>query len=126
MSSSLCEQSHYCENCFVKTSDAMKKHLSICAAKEGITYAIDNGQIVTCDVSFTVCLGFETTTGNSAFSDPKMYVISYCHFYSYHLSLNLDKIAAFRSFQQHLMIFMNSVIIKENTNLFFIERLFGS
>ena len=104
----------------------MKKHLSICAAKEGTTYAFDNGQIVTCDVSFTVCLGFETTSGNSAFSDPKMYVISYCHFYSYHPSLNLDKIAAFRSFQQHLMRFMNSVILKENTNLFFIERLFGS
>lgn len=49
----------------------MKKHLSICAAKEGITYAFDNGQIVTFDVSFTVCLGFETTTGNSAFSDRK-------------------------------------------------------
>ena len=29
-----------------------------------------------------------------------MYVISYCHFYLYHSSLNLDKIAAFRSFQQ--------------------------
>ena len=49
----------------------MKKHLSICAAKEGITYAFDNGQIVTFDVSFTVCLDFETTTGNSAFSDRK-------------------------------------------------------
>lgn len=29
-----------------------------------------------------------------------MYVISYCHFYLYHSTLNLDKIAAFRSFQQ--------------------------
>ena len=31
---------------FAKTDDAMKKYLSICAAREGITYALDNGQII--------------------------------------------------------------------------------
>ena len=86
----------------------MKKHMSVCVGKEGITYAFDNGQIVNFqdnfkylgDVPFTVYFDFETTTGNSAFSDPKMYVISYCQIYPFHPSLNLDKIVIFRSFQQ--------------------------
>ena len=64
----------------------MKKHLPICSAKGGIAYAFDNGHIVNfqdsfkylVDVPFTVYFEFETTCGNSAFSDPKMYVISYC------------------------------------------------
>ena len=58
----------------------MKKHMSVCVGKEGITYAFDNGQTVNFqdnfkylgDVPFTVYFDFETTTGNSAFSDPKM------------------------------------------------------
>ena len=49
---------------------------------------------------FTIYFDFETTTGNSAFSDPKIYVISYCQIYSFHPSLNLDKIVIFQSFQQ--------------------------
>ena len=40
------KQCHYCEFFFAKTDDAMKKYLSICAAREGITYALDNGQII--------------------------------------------------------------------------------
>ena len=32
--------------------------------------------------------------------NPKIYVISYCQIYSFHPSLNLDKIVIFRSFQQ--------------------------
>ena len=82
--------------------------MTVCAAKERITYAFDNGQIVNfqdnlkClgDVPFTVYFDFETATGNSAFSDPKMYIISYCQIYSFHSSLNLDKIVIFRSLQQ--------------------------
>ena len=86
----------------------MKKHLSVCSAKGGITYAFDNGQIVNVqdnfrylgDVPFTVYFDFETTTGSLTFSDPKMYVISYCPIYAFHPSLNLDKIVILRSFQQ--------------------------
>ena len=58
----------------------MKKHLSVCAAKEGIIYAFDNRQIVTLednfkylrDVPFKIYFDFETTTRNSAFLDPKI------------------------------------------------------
>ena len=74
----------------------LKKHLSISAAREGIICAFDNGQIVNFqdnfkymgDVPFTVYFNFETTTG------------SYCQIYSFHPSLNLDKVVIFRSFQQ--------------------------
>ena len=52
------------------------------------------------DAPFTVYFDFETTTGKSAFLDPKMYVISYCEVYTFHPSLNLDKVVIFRSFQQ--------------------------
>ena len=86
----------------------LKKHLSISAAREGIICAFDNGQIVNFqdnfkymgDVPFTVYFNFETTTGSSVFLDPKMYVISYCQIYSFHPSVNLDKVVIFRSFQQ--------------------------
>ena len=79
-------------NFFAKSDDNMKKHLPVCSAKRGIKYAFDNGQIVNFqnsfkylgDVPLTVCFDFETTTGNSAFSDPKMYVISYCQIYTFH------------------------------------------
>ena len=82
--------------------------MTVCAGKEGIIYAFDNGQIVNFqdnfkflgDVPFTVYFDFETTTRNSSFSDPKMYVISYCQICFFHPRLNLDKIVIFRSFQQ--------------------------
>ena len=54
----------------------MRKHLPICAASDGITYAFDNGQILNfqdnlkylADVPFTVYFDFETTTtGGSLF-----------------------------------------------------------
>ena len=54
----------------------MKKHLPICAAREGITYVFDKGQITTFqikfkylgNVPFTVYFDFETTTtGGSVF-----------------------------------------------------------
>ena len=87
----------------------MKNHMSICSAREGITYAFDNGQILNYqdnfkflgDLPFTVYFDFETTTGGkSVFFDPSMYVTSYCQIYSFHPSLNLDKIVIFRSYQQ--------------------------
>ena len=86
----------------------MKKHISICAAREGITYLFDNDQIINfqdnlkClgDVPITVYLDFETTTCDSAFFDPKMFVVSYCQICSFHPSLNLNKTVIFRSFQQ--------------------------
>ena len=86
----------------------MKKRLTICAAREGITYSFDNGQIINFqdnfkylgDVPFTVYFDFEITTGDSVFFDPKMFIVSYCQFYPFHPSLNLDKIVIYRSFQQ--------------------------
>ena len=64
---------HYFENVFGKTNEAMKKHLPICAAREGIT---DNDQIITFlddfkylgDVLFSVYFDFEiTNTGGTVF-----------------------------------------------------------
>ena len=91
---------------FSENELAMKKHLLICAAKEGITYSFDNDQILDYqdnfkyqgDLSFVVYFDFETTTGNAVFFDPKIYVVSYCQIYSFHPSLKLDMI--YRSFQQ--------------------------
>ena len=88
----------------------MKKHLSACAAKEGISYSFGNGAIIIyqdnmkciVDNPFTVYFDFETTTGNAAFFYPKMYVVSYCQIYTFHLSLNLDKIVIYRSYQKTL------------------------
>ena len=86
----------------------MKKHLQVCAAREGITYTFNNGQIILFqdnfkylgDVPFIVYFDSEKTTGNSAFYDPKMFVVSYGQIYSFHPVLNLDKIVIFWSFQQ--------------------------
>ena len=103
------KQCYYCENSFAKTDESRKKHMFICAAMEGITYAFDNGQIKNFkdnfrymgDAPFTVYFDFETATGSSVFFlDTKLYVISYCQIYSFHPSLNLDKVVIFRSFQQ--------------------------
>ena len=82
--------------------------MKVCASKEGITYSFNNGQITSFqsnfkylgDVPFTVYFDFETTTGDTVFFDPKMFVVSYYQIYSFHLSLNFEKIAIFRSFQQ--------------------------
>ena len=57
----------------------MKKHLAICAAREGITSSFDNGQIITFqdnfkylgDVPFTVYFDFEMSTGDSGFLTQK-------------------------------------------------------
>ena len=86
----------------------MQKHLSICAAKEGITYLFDNAQIIDYqdnykyigDLPFAVYFDFETTTENAVFFDWKMFVISYCMTFSFNAELNFDKIIILRRFQQ--------------------------
>ena len=41
-----------------KNEETMQKHLSICAAKESITYSFDNSQIIYCQDNFkyTLCI----------------------------------------------------------------------
>ena len=93
-------QCHYCQNYFAKNYEQMQKHLSICAAKEGMAYSFDNAQIIgyqdNCkyigDLPFAVYFDFETTTGNAVFFDSKMFVISYCMIFSFNEVLNFDKI----------------------------------
>lgn len=73
-----------------------------------IIYTFDNGKIISFQGNFkflrdfpvTVYFDFETTTGDVVFFDPKMFAMSYCQIYSFHRSLNLDKIVISRSFQQ--------------------------
>ena len=103
ISNRVVRQCYYCGNFFAKNDESMKKHMSICVASVGITYSFDNGQIINFQdnlkylghVSFTAYFDFETTTGNSAFFDPKMFVMSYCQIHSFHPSLNLNKIVIF-------------------------------
>ena len=53
----------------------MKKHIQVCAAKEGITYCFNKGEITSFQVNFnnlsdfpfTVYLDFETTTRDTVF-----------------------------------------------------------
>ena len=52
------------------------------------------------NVPFTIYFEFKITTGDTVFFDPKMLVIKYCQIYTFHPSLNLEKIVIFRSFQQ--------------------------
>ena len=78
-------QCYYCNNYFVKSEEKMNQHISVCAAKVGITYSFDNAKIIDYqgnyrymgDVPFTVYFDFETTTGNAVFFDAKMFVVSY-------------------------------------------------
>ena len=76
-------QCHYCQNFFAKNKEQIKKLLSICTAKEGITYAFDNGQTLNyqdnfkylSDLRFTVYFDFEATArGNSVFFFGSSYI----------------------------------------------------
>ena len=68
-------QCHYCENFFAKSNEKIKKHTQVCAAKEGITYCFNSGEIISFqdnleylgDIPFTVYFDFETTTGDTVF-----------------------------------------------------------
>ena len=110
----------------------MKKHLQVCAAKEGITCSFENGQIITFednfrylgDVPFPVYFDFETTNGDSVFFDLKMFVVSYCQIYSSHLALRLDKIAIFRSFQQSAVEMYDLGYCKQEHIAFFNKTTF--
>ena len=74
--------------------------------KEALPVFFNNGQIITFqdnfkylgDIPFTIYFDFETTTGDSVFFDPKIFVKSHCQIYSFHPALGLDKIVIFRSF----------------------------
>ena len=102
------KQCHYCDNFFAKTDEKMNQHISVCSAKQGITYSFDNAQIIDYqdnykymgDLPFSVYFDFETTTGDAVFFHSKMYVVSYCMIVSFNKSLNFDKMVIFRSYQQ--------------------------
>ena len=101
-------QCPYCENFLAKNEKNMEHHTKICAAKEGIAYRFNIGDIISFQdnfrylgyVPFTVYFDFETTTDNTVFFNSKMFVVSYCQIYSFHPSLNLEKVVIFWSFQQ--------------------------
>ena len=86
LSNRIIRQCHYCQNYFAKDEEAMRKHLSICAAKDDITYSFGNSQIINYqdyfkymgDVPFCISFDFEITTEDSVFFDSKMYVVSFC------------------------------------------------
>ena len=68
-------QCYFCNNFFVKSEEKRNHHISVCAAKEGITYYFDNATIIDykdnykymCDVPITVYFDFDTTAGNAGF-----------------------------------------------------------
>ena len=68
-------QCYYSNKFFSKSKDNMDKYLSICAAKEGITYSFNNAQTIDCqnnykyvgDIPFIVYFDFKTTTGDAVF-----------------------------------------------------------
>ena len=101
-------QCPYCKKFFAKSEENMKNHIRVCATKEGISYCFKNGEIISFqdnfkylgDVPFPLYFDFELSTGDTAFFEPKMFVVSYCQIYSFHPSLNLEKIVIFRNFQQ--------------------------
>ena len=111
-----------------------EKHLQVGAAKEGITYSFDNGQIITfqdsfkClgDIPFTVYFDFETTTGDSVFFARKMFVVSCCQICLFHPALGLDKFASFKSFQQSAEKMYDLGNFKQDHVAFFNTRTFFS
>lgn len=50
---------------------------------------------------FVVYFDYKTRTGDNAFNDKRMHVISYCQIYAFHPKLNLDKIAVYCNFQHN-------------------------
>ena len=128
----LLKQCYFYENFFAKNKEAMKKYLTTCTAREGITYSFDNGQIITfqdnfkylADVPFTVYFDFETTTGDSVFFNSEMFVVSYCQIYSFHPSINLDKIVIYCSFQQTADKIYDLSHLKREQILFFNKTTF--
>ena len=101
-------QCHYCENYFAISKNEFVKHVKRCYSIEGIIYSFDYNKIISFqdnfghlgDILFTVYFDFETSTGDNAFQDQKVLLISYYQIYAFHPTLNLDKIVISRSFQQ--------------------------
>ena len=61
------KQCHYSQQFFVKTESAMQKPMSVCGAKEGISFAFDNCNFkYLADLSFSVYCDFETTASDIA------------------------------------------------------------
>ena len=123
------KQCHYCQNYFAKSLDKMEKHLSICAAKEEVTYSFDNRQIIDYqdifkyigDFPFSVYFDFETTIGNAVFFDSKSFLSSYCMIFTFNRALNFDTIVIFKSFQQSINELYNISHFKMSTCHFLIE-----
>ena len=71
------KQCYYCKNVFAKNDESLKKHLQVCAAKEGVTYSFDNGQIISFqdnfkslgDVLFTVYFDFDNVDMSQEFKN---------------------------------------------------------
>ena len=109
----------------------MQMHLSICAAKEGITYSFDNSQIIDyqdnykCmgDLPFSVYFGFEKTTGNAVFFDSKMFLMSYCLIFSFNNALNFEKIVILKVFNNQLPKFTISAILNKSMFSYLIKLL---
>lgn len=101
-------QCHYCENYFASSKNEFVKHVKRCYSIEGIIYSFDYDKIISFqdnfghleDILFPVYFDFETSTGDNAFQDQKVLLISYYQIYAFHPALNLDKIVISRSFQQ--------------------------
>ena len=125
-------QCHCCEIFFAKSKENMKNHIQVCAAKEGITYSFNKGEIISFqdnfkylgDVPFTVYFDFETTTGGTVFFYPNMFVVSCCQIYSFHPSLNLGKIVIFWSFQQNAEEIYNLSHFRQEQVAFFDRTAF--
>lgn len=123
----------YCENFFDKNGESINKHMKVCAAKEGITYCFNNGELILSqnnfrhlgDVPFTVYVDFETTTGDAFFFEPKMFVISYCQIYTFQPKINLEKIVKFRGFQQSALEIYDLSNFKQEHVPFFDKATFS-
>ena len=102
-------QCYYRDKYFIWHKSRFYDDVKTCSDIAGIVYKFENQKIILFqnnfkymrDLPFTVYFDFETTTEDSILHDPKIFVISYCQFYSFHPDLKQDKIVVYRSFQQN-------------------------
>ena len=129
-----CRQCPFCEKNFVESTETMKKHTKVCAAKEDITYTFNNGDIIFFqdnfkymgDFSFTVYFDFETTTCNASFFIQKrmLYpIVRYAHFIRAWISKKQLFLKALNKVQ---MKFIVSITLIKSTSLFLTEQHFFS
>ena len=82
--------------------------MTVCSQTDGIVYKFDNKSLVSYkdnyrflgDLPFVAYFDFETTAGNGASMDKKMYVLNYCLIFAFHPKLDIDRIVVYRSLQQ--------------------------